>query len=164
MLHNIISQGHFRPHHVVETRNNAYPSILNIINFHQSHDISWILKKIYIFLLQRQKQLGTFKRFSLMIESTLVLWTETLPFYPAQDIHPQFDLKFTMSNIVYILVTHLCMCKKCFPYVFYILQRSEKVWKKYFQAKFRELGPTKTLSGNNWATKCSWLTYSPVYF
>ena len=49
-----------------------------------------------------------------MIESTLVPWTETLPFYPDQDIHPKFDLEFTVSNVVYILVTHLCMYKKYF--------------------------------------------------
>ena len=49
-----------------------------------------------------------------MIESTLVPWTVTLPFYPDRDIYPQFDLEFTMSNIVYILVTHLCMYKKDF--------------------------------------------------
>ena len=39
------------PHHVVETRNspNVYPSILNIIYFHQSNVILQFLKKIYMF-------------------------------------------------------------------------------------------------------------------
>ena len=47
-----------------------------------------------------------------MIESALVPWTVTLPFYSDRDIYPQFDLEITMSNILYILVTHLCMYKK----------------------------------------------------
>ena len=49
-----------------------------------------------------------------MIESTLVPWTVTLLFYSDREIYPQFNLEFTTSNIVYILVTHLGMYKKDF--------------------------------------------------
>ena len=35
-----------------------------------------------------------------MIESKPVPWTVTLPFYRNQDIYPQLDLGFTVSNIV----------------------------------------------------------------
>ena len=49
MLYKFYLQGQFRPHHVVETNNNVYTSILNIIYFHQSNTILQIVKKIYMF-------------------------------------------------------------------------------------------------------------------
>ena len=57
MLHYITLQGQFMPHHVVETRNspNVYPSILNIIYFHQSNVILQFLKNIYMFPASKTK-------------------------------------------------------------------------------------------------------------
>ena len=55
-----------------------------------------------------------------------------------------------MNNIMYILVTHLCMYKKTFPWVSYILhlQRAVTDTEKQVRVKYRVSGPSKTSSEN----------------
>ena len=71
-----------------------------------------------------------------MIESrpTLVPRTVTLLFCPDWDIYPQLDLEFTMSNIEYILVTHLQMYKK---HLFPKFSTSCRGLKRYGKNMFR---------------------------
>ena len=57
-------------------------------------------------------------------------------------------LEFAMNNIMYILVTHLRMYKKSFPWVFYILQRAVTDTEKQVRVKYRVSGPSKTSSEN----------------
>ena len=59
-----------------------------------------------------------------------------------------FGLEFAMDNIMYILVTHLCMYKKIFPWVSYILQRAVTDTEKQVRVKYWVLGPSKTPSEN----------------
>ena len=56
MLHYIILQGQYKPHHVVETRNDVYPSILNIY-FHQSNAILQLF--IYLFIIYKSPPMAT---------------------------------------------------------------------------------------------------------
>ena len=58
-----------------------------------------------------------------------------------------------MDNIMYILVTHLCMYKKYFPCVSYTLQRAVTYTEKQVRVKYRVLGPSKTPSVNTSLTK-----------
>ena len=95
-----------------------------------------------------------------------------------------FGLEFAMKNIMYILVTHLCMYKKIFSWGSYILQRAVTGMEKQVRVKYRVSGPSKTPSENthifdkaihqhkctqmyrvffNQTTKCSWLTSSPEF-
>ena len=59
-----------------------------------------------------------------------------------------FDLEFAMKNIMYILLTHLCMHKKIVSWVFYILQRDVTDMEKQVRVKYRVSGPSKTPSEN----------------
>ena len=83
-----------------------------------------------------------------MIESTLVLGTVILPFYPDQHISPHSAWEYAMSNIMYILVTHLCINKKKISYVSYILQRAVMDMEKQVRVKYRVSGSSKTPSEN----------------
>ena len=55
-----------------------------------------------------------------------------------------YPLELAMNNIMFILVTHLCMYKKIFPWVFYILLRAVTVTEKQARVKYQVSGPSNT--------------------